>query len=405
MPTPTFTPEPWHAPGRRYYFPVQPPEIARYADEHHDYPATDIFVPVGSTVVAVTDGTVNEVRRFDPWDPATNKGEDRPGLFVAIVGDDGVRYHTSHLSSIEPDIEPGARVRAGQIIARSGKTGNARNTPAHVHFGLSRPLGPGDWEVRRGEVWPYVYLKAWTAGENRTPILPVYPWFEGPFNFGYSAGRRPLMAYRLGQGAVAKAIIGGIHGGYEWNTTALVSQTLAYLKTRPEVIPVTTTLYVIPVLNPDGAALSRDIKGRFNANGVDLNRNWGVGWEALSFHGNTPVNAGPRSFSEPETRALRELLVSRRVRALVSYHSQHGEIYGDETLGKVMSRATGYPYDSEGVGYPTSGDLARWCTAHGIAAVDIELTDHEATEWARNRKGVLAFLDWLPSGSFRIKQE
>ncbi len=174
-PVPTFTPEPWHMPGQRYYFPVQPPDVARYSDEHHDYPATDIFVPVGSTVVAVTDGVVNEVRSFDPWNPQTNKGEDRPGLFVAIVGDDGVRYHTSHLSAVQDGIELGARVRAGQVIGLSGKTGNARNTPAHVHFGISRPVGPGDWEIRRGEVWPFVYLKAWTAGEALTPILPALP--------------------------------------------------------------------------------------------------------------------------------------------------------------------------------------------------------------------------------------
>ena len=161
---------PWHVEGRRYYFPVQPPEVASYRDEHHDYPATDIFAPAGTTVVAVTDGVVHEISRVDEWDPEVDDGATRAGLFVTIVGDDGVRYHASHLATVEPGIEPGVRVGAGQVIGTVGDTGNA-NLP-HVHFGISRPGGPGDWETRRGEVWPYEYLQAWTRGEAATPVLP-----------------------------------------------------------------------------------------------------------------------------------------------------------------------------------------------------------------------------------------
>src|SRR5690349_16616402 len=51
-PTPSLTPTPVPA----YVFPIQPPEIANYQRGHHDYPATDIFVPIGSSVVAVTNG-------------------------------------------------------------------------------------------------------------------------------------------------------------------------------------------------------------------------------------------------------------------------------------------------------------------------------------------------------------
>ncbi|NJM42555.1 MAG: M23 family metallopeptidase, partial [Anaerolineae bacterium] len=147
--------ESWIVPGRRYYFPVQPPKVARYSRVHHTYPATDIFVPLGSTVVAVTSGLVNEVNRIDRWDKRTNLGADRGGLWVTIIGDDGVRYHTSHLSTIEAVIQPGVQVYAGQIIGRSGKTGNAASTPPHVHFGISRPTVAGDWSVRRGQVWPF----------------------------------------------------------------------------------------------------------------------------------------------------------------------------------------------------------------------------------------------------------
>jgi murein DD-endopeptidase MepM/ murein hydrolase activator NlpD len=166
------TSEPWVISGRHYYFPVQPPGIATYANEHHDYPATDIFVPGGTVVVAVTGGVVDEVSRVDRWDPATNDGAFRGGLWVSIIGDDGVRYYTSHLSSVDPAVEPGVRVHAGQVIGLSGCTGNATPTPPHVHFGISHPTFPGDWAVRRGEIWPYEYLQAWARGDDVTPALP-----------------------------------------------------------------------------------------------------------------------------------------------------------------------------------------------------------------------------------------
>lgn len=170
--TPTVTPEPWVTPDRRYYFPVQPSKIASYANEHHDYPAADIFTPIGSTVIAVTDGVIDEVSRVDRWERATNDGAYRGGLWVTIIGDDGVRYHSSHLSVVVAGLEAGGRVHAGQIIGYSGHTGNATLTPPHVHFGISHPTYPGDWIVRRGQVWPQPYLRDWTRGEDVTPKVP-----------------------------------------------------------------------------------------------------------------------------------------------------------------------------------------------------------------------------------------
>lgn len=155
----------------QYIFPVQHAEV-NYGKFHHDYPATDIFCPEGSEFVAVTDGVVDFVSFKDIWDPKTDDPNDRGGLSVAIIGTDGVRYYGSHLQAIAPDVQVGMTVTAGQLLGLTGKSGSARATPAHLHFGISHPTTPEDWQVRRGEMSPFPYLQAWRKGEMRAPILP-----------------------------------------------------------------------------------------------------------------------------------------------------------------------------------------------------------------------------------------
>ncbi|MGD0878913.1 MAG: M23 family metallopeptidase [Anaerolineales bacterium] len=157
-----------------HIFPLQPPSAAGFAEgtASHGYPATDIFAVVGTKFVAVTDGVVDFVSYKDLWDPAHDDPALRGGLSVAIIGDDGLRYYGSHLSAIAAGIAPGVRVKAGELLGLVGKTGDARNTTSHLHFGISRPTYPDDWKARRGQVDPFPYLQAWKDGHNVTPPLP-----------------------------------------------------------------------------------------------------------------------------------------------------------------------------------------------------------------------------------------
>jgi murein DD-endopeptidase MepM/ murein hydrolase activator NlpD len=155
-------------PPPRYAFPVQNAEC-RYEPYHHDYPAADIFCPVGSAFVATTDGVVDFVSKVDQWDPSTDVPAHRGGRSVALIGDDGWRYYGSHLAEVAEEIEPGVRVAAGQLLGRTGRSGNARGTPPHLHYGISHPTTPDDWQVRRGELPPYAYLQAWQRGEMVVP--------------------------------------------------------------------------------------------------------------------------------------------------------------------------------------------------------------------------------------------
>jgi murein DD-endopeptidase MepM/ murein hydrolase activator NlpD len=159
-------------PTRRYVFPVGACR-ADASQSHHDYPASDIFAHVGCLFVAPVDGRVDEVTRVDSWDPKTNRGADRGGLSVSVVGADGVRYYGSHLSAIQPGIAPGVQVRAGQILGRTGKTGSAQGTPPHLHFGISWPTGPNMWWIRRGAVAPQQFLNSWHHGGQLSPVATV----------------------------------------------------------------------------------------------------------------------------------------------------------------------------------------------------------------------------------------
>ena len=154
-----------------YVFPVQPAKSTHYGPYHHDYPAVDIFCPIGSLFVAPTNGVVDFVSTRDTWNPKVDDPATRGGLSVAIIGDDGVRYYGSHLSSVSKGIVPAVRVKAGQALGRTGHSGDARYVTPHLHFGISPPTTPDDWKVRRGVVSPYKYLRAWQVGKQLRPVV------------------------------------------------------------------------------------------------------------------------------------------------------------------------------------------------------------------------------------------
>ena len=155
-----------------YTFPVQGCKYT-YAHYHHDYPATDILTHVGCLFVAPISGVVDEVNRVDRFTWKTDLGADRGGLSLSIIGDDGVRYYGSHLSWISPKMVHGYRVVGGELMARTGDSGDARGTAPHLHFGISWPTPAGIWWVRRGELYPWKFLDQWKAGKDLSPAKSI----------------------------------------------------------------------------------------------------------------------------------------------------------------------------------------------------------------------------------------
>jgi murein DD-endopeptidase MepM/ murein hydrolase activator NlpD len=128
---------------------------------------------VGCAFVAPTSGVIGEVNRVDRFTWKTNKGADRGGLFISVIGDDGVRYYGSHLSKIPAGLEPGTQVKVGDVIGYVGQSGDAKGLAPHVHFGISWNTKDGIWWVRRGEIYPWKYLDLWKSGKDANPSSAV----------------------------------------------------------------------------------------------------------------------------------------------------------------------------------------------------------------------------------------
>ncbi|HVF21339.1 MAG TPA: M23 family metallopeptidase [Mycobacteriales bacterium] len=102
---------------------------------------TDVFAPSGSAAYAVVDGVVEKTT-----DVNTGLG----GIALWLRSDRGDRFYYAH--NTQNTVRAGQRVRAGDVVATVGQTGNAATTPPHVHFELHPPGG--------GPANPYPFLKA-----------------------------------------------------------------------------------------------------------------------------------------------------------------------------------------------------------------------------------------------------
>lgn len=118
-------------------------------------------------VVSPVAGEVIETRMVDLWPGSGNNPAYRGGLYVAVGGDDGVRYYLAHLESVA--VQPGQRVAAGEQLGVMGQSGNAALSACHTHLGMSWECEGTEWMVRRGRVWPQPYLDAWRVGLQLSP--------------------------------------------------------------------------------------------------------------------------------------------------------------------------------------------------------------------------------------------
>jgi g-D-glutamyl-meso-diaminopimelate peptidase len=157
-----------------------------------------------------------------------------------------------------------------------------------------------------------------------------------------------------------------------------------------------SSIYIIPMVNPDGVNLV--LEGlrpdnpyytqllqwndtglpfsqvwQANIRGVDLNRNYPAGWEQakaqeplLGVNGPGPTRyGGPSPLSEPETQTLVNFTRQHNFKLVIAYHTQGRVIYWlydnvvpprSLEIAQIFARASGYtvssvPYEAAYAGY------------------------------------------------------
>ncbi len=251
------------------------------------------------------------------------------------------------------------------------------------------------------------------------PVEVVEPKTEYKL-LGQSVQGRKIEAFSFGNGDTHLAFVGGIHGGYEWNSVILAYEFIDYLTANLSLVPENLTVTIIPNANPDGVYkvvgkegrfVASDIPsgvdeslGRFNANGVDLNRNFDCKWQPESMWRGQVVSAGTSAFSEPEAKVIRDFVLNTKPKAVVFWHSQANAVYASEcengilpetrAVMNVYSSASSYPPVDSFDAYAVTGDAEGWLASINIPAITVELTTHETIEWEKNLAGVKALFKY-----------
>jgi len=160
----------WHL---RYVFPLAANVWVgdTYGADRSDVPGgwhhgDDIFVPIGTPVVAVADGTLNRV------------GWNKTGGWRLWVRDNvGDQFYYAHLSGYTPLALEQGSVRAGDVLGFVGDSGDAITTPPHLHFEVHpRSLLFLKYD---GAVDPTSYLQGWPHVSVAAVPRPVVPRLPG----------------------------------------------------------------------------------------------------------------------------------------------------------------------------------------------------------------------------------
>lgn len=235
---------------------------------------------------------------------------------------------------------------------------------------------------------------------------------------GTSVQGRPILNYQFGNGPTQVIFVGGIHGGYEWNTILLAYEIIDHYTANPQLIPNDLTVHIIPSANPDGQYLITSqserfqpsdvagdtVPGRFNANNVDLNRNWNCQWQLTAVWRDVSVSGGPRPFSEPESMVLRDFILPKDPAIVVFWHSAANGVFAagcpdthapSLALANVYGQAANYPVYERFTSYEITGDAGDWLTTQNIPSISIELQNHQSLDLSQNLGGVQATLDYL----------
>ena len=218
------------------------------------------------------------------------------------------------------------------------------------------------------------------------------------FNIGESEKGKPIPCVTLGKGKKKALIVAGIHSREHISISFTMrcieeiadaySASGTYCGYDVRSLLEQYTLYIVPMCNPDGTDIA--VAGdqpladlgrfnhdscKFNANGVNLNRNYPYCWEQT--FGNTKLRPGDETYpgthagSEKETQALMKLCSENEFLWLLDMHILGGGIYwsdegngtinGDYLLASSIASRCGFRLFPTTMGMSNySGGLENW---------------------------------------------
>lgn len=186
-------------------------------------------------------------------------------------------------------------------------------------------------------------------------LVEKYPFIE-QFKIGESVCGKEITALRIGTGKTEAFYSASFHAN-EWITTPVLLKFLEeyadsfvagidFCGYNPAWLFQKYTLYLVPMVNPDGVDIVSGNAGqenyngcasewKANARGVDLNLQFPAGWDNARRNKALKgvVSPGARDFpgyyplSEPESRAVYEFTLKHDFKLILAYHSQGEVIY------------------------------------------------------------------------------
>jgi carboxypeptidase T len=309
----------------------------------------------------------------------------------------------------------------GRIFIVAGPHDAARLSALDIPFTIETPrfapAAAGDVRIAggtNGAFHTYAELEA-----DLKALESAHPGIVKVYSIGTSLENRTIYAVKISDNVAAdedeaEVLFLGCHHAREWISVEVPFQLARYLAGNYDRdagirdLVDRSEIWIVPLVNPDGLEYSINVyrywrkNRRANADGsfgVDVNRNYGFMWgydnEGSSPEPSSEIYRGTAPFSEPESRAVRDLFLSRPFRALVSYHSYAQSILypwsfidaptdRDALLGglgldmaDLIEAVNGRAY-TVGRGaaalYTTNGDTTDWAFGiAGIPAYTIEL--------------------------------
>ena len=205
---------------------------------------------------------------------------------------------------------------------------------------------------------------------------------------GQSIEGRDIRRRTVGTGPRVVLWLGGIHGNEPEGVVSTARLPAAFLSDPGRAARV--TLHLIDDLNPDGRAAG----SRFNAAGIDLNRNYPLAFAPAKRHSTAPLD-------QPESILLAAQLAALHPDLIIVAHSWPEKRFINydgpaADLAARFSAASGYPVVPSDGFHPTPGSLGSWVgIGMGLPILTLEHArgDDPTRCWEQTAAAILAVID------------